>query len=104
MFIASDNAFQLNILISWIAESLKCRKFFLKIPIWIGYIVCYCLYVIERLTNKKFSFSLRRLKAMNRDVIYSNRKILYALNVENKYGVQQGINNTIDWYHKRGIL
>ena len=41
---------------------------------------------------------------MNRDVIYSNRKILYALNVENKYGVQQGINNTIDWYHKRGIL
>ena len=104
VFIASDNAFQLNILISWIAESLKCRKFFLKIPIWIGYIVCYFLYVIERLTNKKFSFSLRRLKAMNRDVIYSNRKILYALNVANKYGVQQGINNTIDWYHKRGIL
>ena len=104
VFIASDNAFQLNILISWIAESLKCRKFFLKIPIWIGYIVCYFLYVIERLKNKKFSFSLRRLKTMNRDVIYSNRKILNALNVANKYGVQQGINNTIDWYHKRGIL
>ena len=104
VFIASDNAFQLNILISWIAESLKCSKFFLKIPIWIGYIVCYCLSVIERLTNKKFSFSLRRLKAMNRDVIYSNRKILYALNVANKYGVQQGIKNTIDWYHKREIL
>ena len=102
VFIASDNAFQLNILISWIVESLKCRKHILKFPIWIGYIVCYFLYVIELFTNKKFSFSLRRLKAMNRDVIYSNRKILYALNVANKYGVQQGIKNTIDWYQKRG--
>ena len=104
VFIASDNAFQLNILISWIVESLKCRKHILKFPIWIGYLVCYVLYVIELFTNKRFSFSLRRLKAMNRDIIYSNKKILYALKVDIKYGVQQGINNTIDWYHKIEIL
>ncbi len=104
VFIASDNAFQLNILISWIVESLQCRKYFLRIPIWTGFIVVYILKIITRLTNKKFPFTLRRLNAMNRNVLYSNIKILNTLNVKNKYGVQQGIKNAVEWYHKRGHL
>lgn len=104
VFIASDNTFQLNILISWIVESLKCRKYILKVPIWMGYIAGFILDILARLTNKTFPFSLRVLKAMTRDVTYSNRKILYSLNVKGIYGVRQGIINTITWYHKSGLL
>ena len=104
VFIASDNAFQLIKLIEWIVESLRCRNYILKVPVWIGYIVGSILDVISRLTNKTFPFSLRRLRAMNRDVVYLNRKIINALNVKPKYGVKQGIKNTIEWYDKSGLI
>ena len=54
--------------------------------------------------KKTFPLSLRRLKAMTHDVTYSNNKIIYSLNVKAKYGIQQGIINTITWYHKSGLL
>ena len=104
VFIASDEAIQLNILISWIVDSLKNRKYFIKVPIWMGYIAGYILDIIARFTNIISPFSLRRLKAMTRDVVYSNKKIAHVLNVKNKYGVQQGIKNAVEWYHKRGHL
>ena len=53
---------------------------------------------------KNLPFSLRRLKAMTHDVTYSNKKIIYSLNVKAKYGIQQGIINTITWYHKSGLF
>ena len=104
MFITSDEAIQLNILISWIVDSLKNRKYFIKVPIWMGYIAGYILDIIARFTNIIFPLSLRRLKAMTRDVLYSNRKIFHVLNVKNKYGVQKGIKFTVEWYQKSGIL
>ena len=104
VFITSDEAIQLNILISWIVDSLKNRKYFIKVPIWMGYIAGYILDIIARFTNIIFPFSLRRLKAMTRDVLYSNRKIFHVLNVKNKYGVQKGIKFTVEWYQKSGIL
>ena len=104
VFITSDEAIQLNILISWIVDSLKNRKYFIKVPIWMGYIAGYILDIIARFTNIIFPFSLRRLKAMTRDVLYSNRKMFHVLNVKNKYGVQKGIKFTVEWYQKSGIL
>ena len=104
VFITSDEAIQLNILISWIVDSLKNRKYFIKVPIWMGYIAGYILDIIASFTNIIFPFSLRRLKAMTRDVLYSNRKIFHVLNVKNKYGVQKGIKFTVEWYQKSGIL
>ena len=104
VFIASDDAIQLNILISWITESLQYRRHIIKIPILMGYIAGCILDIIACLTNLTFPFSLRRLKAMTQDVQYSNKKILHVLNVKNKYGVQQGIKFTIKWYHQNGLL
>ena len=104
VFIAADDAFKLNVLISWIVESLKCKIYIPKAPIWMGFIAGYILDFLARLTNKIFLFSLCRLKAMIRDVMYSNRKILYTLSVKNKYGVEQGIKNTVEGYHKSGLL
>jgi nucleoside-diphosphate-sugar epimerase len=104
VFIASDNAFQLVTLIEWIVESLKCRSYILKVPVWIGYIAGFILDVIAYLTNKTFPFSLRRLRAMTRDVVYLNRKSINTLNVKPKYGVHQGIINTIEWYDNNGLL
>ena len=54
--------------------------------------------------KKTSPFSLRRLKAMTRDVVYSNKKIAHVPNVKNKYGVQQGIKLTVEWYHQNRIL
>ena len=89
---------------SVLIRNLKNRKYFIKVPIWMGYIAGYILDIIARFTNIIFPFSLRRLKAMTRDVLYSNKKILHVLNVKNKYGVQQGIKFTVEWYHQNGIL
>ena len=71
---------------------------------WIGYIAGYFLDILARLTKKTFPFSLHRLKAMTRNVLYSNKKILHVLNVKNKYGVQQGIKFTVKWYHQNRLL
>jgi len=104
VFIVSDDAIQLKILISWIVESLKSRKYIIKVPICMGYIAGYFFDFLALFTKIIFPFSSRRLKSMTRDVLYSNRKILHALSVKNKYGVKQGIKFTIEWYHKNGIL
>jgi dihydroflavonol-4-reductase len=104
VFIASDDAFQLGILIEWIVVSLKSRNIILKIPIWIGYLVGYIFDAISYFTKIPFPFSLRRLKAMTKDVVYSNRKIKNTIDVKKIYGVQKGINNTIVWYENNKLL
>ena len=76
----------------------------LKLPVWMGFIASYILDILTCLTKITFPLSLRRLKAMTQDVTYSNKKIIYTLNVKAKYGIQQGIINTITWYHKSGLL
>ena len=52
VFIASDEAFQLVILIEWIVVSLKSRNIILKIPIWIGYLVGYIFDAISYFTKE----------------------------------------------------
>ena len=69
-----------------------------------GFIASCILDILTCITKNTFALSLRRLKAMTHDVTYSNNKIIYSLNVKAKYGIQQGIINTITWYHKSGLL
>jgi dihydroflavonol-4-reductase len=104
VFIASDDAFQLVKLVEWIVVSLKCRNTIIKIPVWIGYLVGYICDIISHSTKTPLPFSLRRLKAMTRNVVYSNRKIRNTMDVKQIYGVQKGINNTIEWYDNNGLL
>jgi UDP-glucose 4-epimerase len=104
VFIASDNAFRLIILIEWIVVSLKYKYYIVKMPLWVGYLVGYIFDITSLFTKISFPFSLRRLKAMTRDVVYSNRKIKNILDIKQIYGVQQGINNTIEWYDNNGLL
>ena len=104
VFIASDNAFRLIILIEWIVVSLKYKNYIVKMPLWVGYLVGYIFDITSLFTKISFPFSLRRLKAMTRDVVYSNRKIKNILDIKQIYGVQRGINNTIEWYDNNGLL
>ena len=69
-----------------------------------GFIAGYILDILASITKKRLPFSVRRLKAMIRDVNYSNRKMSSMISVKNKYGVEQGIKNTVEWYHKSGML
>ena len=59
---------------------------------------------LSKKLKKEYSFSKRRLRAMTRDVIYSNEKIVKLLNIKKEIGIENGIEKTISWYKKFDLL
>ena len=104
ILIASDNPYELNVIVGWVLKCLKYDKSILRLPVWFGYIVASIFELLSLLLNKPLLFSYRRLNAMINQNSFSNNKILRIKGMNCKYGVHKGLISTIKWYKESGML
>lgn len=104
VFIAADKPYQLHELVSCIVKALERKHSILRIPICLGYAIATGCDIASKLSGKTMPLSKRRVRAMIRDMAYSNQKLSRALNISPTYGVLEGINNTVTWYRENGWL
>ncbi len=104
IFIASDSSLSLVSLVHIIRKKLNKEKRVVRLPLWIGKIIALLFDWLSLATNRSYPFSKRRLAAMNRDVTYSNIKLFSKIEVEYRYGIEHGLNRTIQWYLDQKML
>ncbi len=104
VYIAADEPHEIRTIIQWVLKSLESNFLVIKVPVSAGYFFAYIFEFLKFFTNRPLIFSLRRLNAMTNKKIFSNKKLVNDLNIEYEYGVCKGLEKTIDWYKKEGML
>ena len=104
IFIASDEPLPLHELSSLIADRAGYKRFIPKVPVFIGYIIASVFDLLSIVLGKSLPLSKRRLNAMKRDVVYSNKKLGKVLGITPKFGVREGLKVSIAWYRQTGQL
>jgi nucleoside-diphosphate-sugar epimerase len=103
-FVAADEPCRLNELVACISTALNCQRSIPHIPIALGYGAATVCDLLAEVSGRTMPLSRRRLRAMTRDVAYSNEKLLHALNVRPGYGVLKGIRRTVRWFRETGRI
>ncbi|TAL61107.1 MAG: NAD(P)-dependent oxidoreductase [Legionella sp.] len=104
IFIAADSSHQLRDLALYIVEALGSKRRIPRIPSSLGYAIATGCDIVTKLSGRTTPLSRSRYHAMTRDVVYSNLKLSDMLNIRPTYGIVKGINNTIEWYRKKGLI
>ncbi len=103
VFIISDERLSLLELTNTIRTELRLQGCNFYIPRFFGMLLADGCDVLSRITRRPLPLSIRRFKAMTRDVWYSNRKLRDII-PDFKYGVRSGLKRTIEWYKSQNLL
>ena len=104
IFIAADQPYSLSTLATWIAEALGSNRSVPKLKKPAGYLIALGFEFLTLITHRAMPLSLKRLRAITRDVSYSNQKVMDDLQVPIRYGVEQGIRNTVKWHQQQANI
>jgi nucleoside-diphosphate-sugar epimerase len=104
VYIAADRAMSLNDFANIIAVSLGASINKTQIPASLGLAAGACCDVLSRVSRRELPLSVRRVKAMLRDVEYSAGKLDSQLGRPLRYGVSTGLDRTISWFRHEKLL
>ena len=103
IFIAADRPCSLYNFVSIISSELGRRKV-RKIPLVLGHFIALICDVASNICGLAFPLSRRRFRAMTRDVIYSNQKLVSMLGISPRYGVSTGLKRAINFYRSERLI
>lgn len=104
VFVASDEPCSLEELVVSIQTALGLDSRVRRIPRWLGYTLGYCFDAISSTTVRPLPLSVRRVRAMTRDVAYRNHRLRRELGLRVNHGLPEGLRRSIDWYRQEGLL
>ena len=104
IFVVSGGHCVLKDLVEKIKILLMIRNRTLCLPICIGKVLGRLADFLSHMVHRSLPFSLRRVNAMTRDVVYSSQRIRDELGIPISYGLDLGLKNTIQWYRENGFL
>ncbi len=100
----SDVPCALKDLVEKIKILLMIRNKTRCLPICIGRLLGRLADLLSHIARRPLPFSLRRVNAMTRDVVYSSQRLRTELSIAISYGLDVGLKNTIEWYRENGLL
>jgi nucleoside-diphosphate-sugar epimerase len=104
VFIAADDPIPVKTLVDHIVAVSGLRRKIPRIPVFLGVATGAAFDVISKITGKSLPLSVRRVRAMTRDIKYTNKKLTQVVGVRPQYGVLDGITRAIIWYRQAGLL
>jgi nucleoside-diphosphate-sugar epimerase len=103
-YIAADEPLRLVDLVDEISRNVKMNPTKFRVPRAIGIILGAICDVLATSLRIRMPLSRQRVRAMTRDVRYSNRKLMTDIEVSVPYGIRNGLARTIAWYQSTRLL
>jgi nucleoside-diphosphate-sugar epimerase len=104
VYIAADRTISLSELTNLIARMVGTPIPDLHVPASLGIAAGACFDLMSRISGRPMPLSVRRVRAMLRDVEYSARKLDAELQRPARYGVATGLERTVGWFRRQDLL
>ncbi|GAI87698.1 unnamed protein product [marine sediment metagenome] len=104
VYIVADAPITLGKLTNCMKKELNLPPSRFNIPKPLGLAIGFGFDIIAKLLHRPMLLSVNRVRAMTRDIFYSNDKLKEQLSVNFKYGIRLGLARTIKWYKSQGLL
>ncbi len=103
-YVVSDEPLALASLVNEICTHLNARPMLLKLPRALGMLVGLMCDILANRFGTRLPLSRQRIRAMTRDVQFSNQRLLADIGNLTRYGVRRGLARSIAWYRASGFL
>jgi nucleoside-diphosphate-sugar epimerase len=103
-FIASDAPCTVQALVCHIQTELGVRRRVHHVPRALGFAAGQVFDLLAAVTRRPMPLSVRRVRAMTRDVRYRATSLERTLGSQPRHGLVQGVRNTIAWFRQADLL
>lgn len=103
-YIAADEPLQLKLLAEEISRHVGVPVNRLRLPRTLGMMAGAACDVLSRCLSVKLPLSKQRVRAITRNIQYSNKKLIADIGSEMPFGIKTGLSRTIRWYYSSGLL
>ncbi len=103
-FIVADEPVSLRHFCRQMRQELGLTGDALSIPGPVGLALGYAADTASRMTGRSLPLSIRRVRAMIRDVRYSSAALRRHVTAPFRYGLARGLTRTIQWYQAQALL
>jgi nucleoside-diphosphate-sugar epimerase len=104
IYVDSDAPLPLKSLVEEIAQNLDVPPPTFRIPRSLGMAIGATCDVVSTALKVGLPLSVQRVRAMTRDVQYSNKRLLADVGPGMRYGICSGLGRTIAWYRVAGLI
>jgi dihydroflavonol-4-reductase len=102
-FIVSDTK-TMREFVRYAAEILGADVPDYSIPRWLAILSAEAITPMAKVFGKRFPLTVSRVKALTDRRIFSSEKIKKELGFQPKFGVMKGLQRTLMWYQREGLL
>jgi len=103
-YIAADEPLRLAALVDEICRHVGVNSPRFRLPRVMGMIMGSMCDITSDALKVKFPLSRQRVRAITRDVQYSNQRLITDIGMPAHFGVKTGLARTVKWYNSAGLL